>query len=50
MICKYYEGDAPQTQLVNISGTSVTGTTLLGLYQAAHKIGLKAEGLECAAS
>ena len=46
MICKYYGGDMPQTQLVKISGTSITGTTLLGLYQAANIIGLKAEGLE----
>ena len=46
MICKYYGGDEPQTKLVKISGTSTTGTTLLGLYQAANKIGLKAEGLE----
>ena len=46
MICKYYGGNVPQTQLVKISGTSTTGTTMLGLYQAANKIGLKAEGLE----
>ena len=46
MICKYYGGDMPQEKLVTRSGTSVTGTTLLGLYQAAHTLGLQAEGFE----
>ena len=46
MICKYYGGDIPQEKLVSTSGTSLTGTSLLGLYQAANNIGLKAEGFE----
>ena len=44
-ICKYYGGEITQEKLVNISGTNVGGTTLLGLYQAANSIGLVAEGL-----
>ena len=43
MLCKYYGGNVPQAQLVNISGTSTTGTTLLGLYQAAHGSCLKSD-------
>ncbi|MDR0437304.1 MAG: peptidase domain-containing ABC transporter [Bacteroidales bacterium] len=46
MIAKYYGGNIPQEKLISTSGTSVTGTTLLGLYQAANTIGLKAEGFE----
>jgi ATP-binding cassette subfamily B protein len=46
MIAKYYGGNIPQEKLVPTSGTSVTGTSLLGLYQAANAIGLKAEGFE----
>lgn len=46
ILCRYYGGDIPQEKLVKISGTNVSGTTLLGLYQAANTIGLEAEGLE----
>lgn len=46
MLCKYYGGAIPQEKLVTMSGTSVTGTTLLGLYQAANSAGLKAQGFE----
>ncbi|MCL2414967.1 MAG: peptidase domain-containing ABC transporter [Bacteroidales bacterium] len=46
MIVKYYGGNIPQEKLIPTSGTSVTGTTLLGLYQSANAIGLKAEGFE----
>jgi len=46
MICKYYGGNMSQERLVAMSGTSVTGTTLLGLFQAANAIGLKAQGHE----
>ena len=46
MLCKYYGGNISQEKLVNISGTSVSGTTLLGLYQAANTLGLKAQGFE----
>jgi len=46
MIVRYYGGNIPQEKLISKSGTSVTGTTLLGLYHAANAIGLKAEGFE----
>jgi ATP-binding cassette subfamily B protein len=46
MIARYYGGNIPQEKLIPVSGTSVTGTTLLGLYQAANAVGLKAEGFE----
>lgn len=46
ILCRYYGGDMPQEKLVKLSGTNVSGTTLLGLYQAANTIGLEAEGLE----
>jgi len=46
MIVKYYGGNIPQEKLIPTSGTSVTGTTLLGLYQASSAIGLKPEGFE----
>ncbi len=46
ILCRYYGGDIPQEKLVKISGTNVSGTTLLGLHQAANTIGLEAEGLE----
>lgn len=46
MVAKYYGGEISQEKLVALSGTSVSGTTLLGLYHAAHAIGLKAQGLE----
>jgi len=45
MVTKYFDGEIPQDKLLNISGTNVSGTTLLGLYQAANHIGLEAEGL-----
>jgi ATP-binding cassette subfamily B protein len=46
MLTKYYGGEILQDKLLHISGTNVSGTTLLGLYQAANAIGLLAEGLE----
>ena len=46
ILCRYYGGDISQEKLVKLSGTNVSGTTLLGLYQAANTIGLEAEGLE----
>ena len=45
MVTKYFGGEITQDKLLNISGTNVSGTTLLGLYQAANHIGLEAEGL-----
>ena len=44
MIVNYYEGQILQEDLRAISGTTIQGTTLLGLYQAAEKINLKVEG------
>ena len=46
MIIKYYQGNNSIENIRNISGTTVDGTTLLGLYQAANKLGFKAEGYE----
>ncbi|MDR0546908.1 MAG: peptidase domain-containing ABC transporter [Dysgonamonadaceae bacterium] len=46
MIVKYYGGNARQESIRNISGTTIQGTTLLGLYQAAGKLNLKAEAYE----
>lgn len=46
LLIRYYGGDSTVQHLREISGTSQTGTTLLGLYQAANAIGFKAEGAE----
>ncbi|GHT76179.1 bacteriocin cleavage/export ABC transporter [Bacteroidia bacterium] len=46
MIVKYHGGNARQESIRNISGTTIQGTTLLGLYQAAEKLNLKAEAYE----
>lgn len=45
-VLRYFGGNASLEQLRTWSGTSTTGTTLLGLYQAAKKAGLEAEGFE----
>jgi len=45
-LIKYYGGDSSILHLREISGTSNTGTTLLGLYQAAIKMGFLAQGAE----
>jgi ATP-binding cassette, subfamily C, bacteriocin exporter len=45
-VIRYYGGDTDVEQLRRLSGTSVTGTTLLGLYQAAQAMGFDAEGCE----
>jgi len=46
MIVKYYGSYARQEDLRNISGTSLAGTSLLGLYQAAEKLHFAPEGYE----
>lgn len=46
MITRYYKGDTSILHLREISGTSNTGTTLLGLCQAARTIGFDANGVE----
>jgi ABC-type bacteriocin/lantibiotic exporter with double-glycine peptidase domain len=43
-LIRYYGGDNNFDELRRISGTSLTGTTLLGLYQAAKQIGFNADG------
>lgn len=48
-ILRYYGGDARLERLRELSGTTIQGTTLLGLYQAAGQMGFDAEGLEAEA-
>ena len=45
-LIKYYGGIDTIEHLRRISGTNKSGTTLLGLYQAAIQTGFKAEGCE----
>lgn len=45
-IIQFYGGRKSLENLRELSGTSITGTTMLGLYQAAQKCGLNPEGLE----
>lgn len=45
-ITKYYGGETTQEKLREISGTTLNGTSLLGLYQAAQKTGFEAGGYE----
>lgn len=43
-IIKYYGGNCNLELIRRLSGTNITGTTLLGLYQAATSLGLNAKG------
>ena len=45
-VIKYYGGNCSIETIRKFSGTNITGTTLLGLYQAASSLGFKAEGCE----
>lgn len=45
-IIKYYGGECSLENIRMLSGTNITGTTLLGLFQAAKSLGLTAEGCE----
>ena len=45
-LIRYYGGESSILHLREISGTSNTGTTLLGLYQAACSMGFDAQGAE----
>ncbi|MGC4037246.1 MAG: peptidase domain-containing ABC transporter [Chitinophagaceae bacterium] len=45
-LIQYYGGANNLENLRRLSGTSITGTTLLGLYQAAKECGFDAEGCE----
>lgn len=46
MLVKFHGGNNSIDNMRSLSGTSLDGTTLLGLYQAANKLGFKAEGCE----
>ncbi|MDR3286651.1 MAG: peptidase domain-containing ABC transporter [Prevotellaceae bacterium] len=45
-VIKYHGGNISMERLRELSGTSIEGTSLLGLYQAANKLGFEAEGAE----
>jgi ATP-binding cassette, subfamily C, bacteriocin exporter len=45
-VIKYYGGNNSMETIRKLSGTNITGTTLLGLYQAANSLGFNAEGCE----
>ncbi len=45
-IIKYYGGECSLENIRKLSGTSIIGTTLIGLYQAAKCFGLNTEGFE----
>ena len=45
-IIQYYKGGNSLEKLRELSGTTRQGTTLLGLYQAANKLGFDAQGNE----
>ncbi|MBN1986335.1 MAG: C39 family peptidase, partial [Prolixibacteraceae bacterium] len=45
-VVKFYGGETTQEKLREISGTTLNGTSLLGLYQAAQNLGFKAGGYE----
>ena len=45
-VITYYGGNSSIESIRKLSGTNITGTTLLGLYQAASSLGFKAEGCE----
>jgi len=45
-IINYYQGSNSLEKLRELSGTTRQGTTLLGLYQVANKLGFKAQGNE----
>ncbi|MGY6559766.1 MAG: peptidase domain-containing ABC transporter [Nitritalea sp.] len=45
-ISRYFGGEVTQEKLRDVSGTTMSGTTLLGLIQAASEIGLEAKGFE----
>jgi len=45
-LIRYFGGDSTIEKIRNLSGTSQSGTSLLGLYQAAQKCGMDATGYE----
>lgn len=46
MVIKYYKGNNSIESIRDLSGTTKDGTTLLGLHQAADKLGFKSQGCE----
>ncbi|MEO6176512.1 MAG: peptidase domain-containing ABC transporter [Flavobacterium circumlabens] len=45
-IIRFYQGNNTLEKIRELSGTTKQGTTMLGLYQAANKLGFTAEGCE----
>lgn len=45
-IVKYHGGETTQEKLRDASGTTLQGTSLLGLYQSAQKMGFEVKGYE----
>ena len=45
-IVKYHGGVTTQEKLRDASGTTLQGTSLLGLYQSAQKLGFEVTGYE----
>ena len=45
-VVKYYGGETTQEKLRETSGTTINGTSLLGLYQSAQKLGFETSGYE----
>ncbi|MFW0739736.1 peptidase domain-containing ABC transporter [Flavobacterium sp. T12S277] len=45
-IIKFYQGNNTIEKIRGLSGTTKQGTTMLGLYQVANKLGFTAEGCE----
>jgi ATP-binding cassette subfamily B protein len=45
-IVKYHGGEITQEKLRDSSGTTLQGTSLLGLYQSAQKLGFEVTGYE----
>lgn len=45
-VIRFYGGEAGIEKIRRLSGTSQAGTTMLGLYQAAHENGMEATGYE----
>ena len=45
-IVKYHGGETTQEKLRDTSGTTLQGTSLLGLYQSAQKLGFEAQAFE----
>lgn len=45
-ILRYHGGDATRERIRELSGTSIQGTSMLGLFQTAQALGFETEGLE----